>query len=286
MLFGHWIPYGTRPQYRNCKRKKRKETHAIHKKQKFLDDTPEDTTPWGIQSTLRAPCKALNPTTRLGNPNKLIQISVRIVLENHKSSRFWFVDITDSDTPQVRPPLEGIAIGLYELKIPQATHWVIFVPQECSATLLRDISARKRCPSAPPRKITEKFRLLTSPRHRHPSFRRIVGALSNLQHIKIIQTYVSTLVNHHSMPQILSALGKMIGTTQNACLSLRPPSRLHWLDQPSKDDNAIHNSDSCLSPRQSPRLSSFPHHHGESCYRYAAKPLFYFQPRPHTPLAG
>lgn len=99
MLFGHWIPYGTRPQYRNCKRKKRKETHAIHKKQKFLDDTPEDTTPWGIQSTLRAPCKALNPTTRLGNPNKLIQISVRIVLENHKSSRFWFVDITDSDTP-------------------------------------------------------------------------------------------------------------------------------------------------------------------------------------------
>lgn len=152
MLFGHWIPYGTRPQYRNCKRKKRKETHATHKKQKFLDDTPEDTTPWGIQSTLRAPCKALNPTTRLGNPNKLIQISVRIVLENHKSSRFWFVDITDSDTPQVRPPLEGIAIGLYELKIPQATHWVIFVPQECSATLLRDISARKRCPSAPPEK--------------------------------------------------------------------------------------------------------------------------------------
>ena len=132
------------------------------------------------------------------------------------------MDITDSDTPQVRPPLEGIAIGLYELKIPQATHWVIFVPQECSATLLRDISARKRCPSAPPRKITEKFRLLTSPRHRHSSFRRIGGALSNLQHIKIIQTYVSTLVNHHSMPQILSALGKMIGTTQNACLSLRP----------------------------------------------------------------
>ena len=166
------------------------------------------------------------------------------------------MDITDSDTPQVRPPLEGIAIGLYELKIPQATHWVIFVPQECSATLLRDVLARKRCPSAPPRKITEKFRLLTSPRHRHPSFRRIGGALSNLQHIKIIQTYVSTLVNHHSMPQILSALGKMIGTTQNL--------------------------DSYLSPR----LSSIPLHHEESCPRYAAKPSFYFQPRRHKPLAG
>ena len=38
-------PLRNPPQYRNCKRKKRKETHAIHKKQKFLDDTPEDTTP-------------------------------------------------------------------------------------------------------------------------------------------------------------------------------------------------------------------------------------------------
>ncbi len=56
---------------------------------------------------------------------------------------------TDSAPPQVRPQLESIAVGLYELKIPRATHWVIFVPQECSATLLRDILARKRCPSAP-----------------------------------------------------------------------------------------------------------------------------------------
>ena len=103
---------------------------------------------------------------------------------------------------------------------------------------------------------------------------RIYSTLKSFRH--------TTLVNHHSMPQILSALGKMIGTTQNACLSLRPPSRLHWLDQPSKDDNAIHNLDSYLSPR----LSSIPLHHEESCYRYAAKPLFYFQPRPHKPLAG
>lgn len=188
MLFGHWIPYGTRLQYRNCKRKKRKETHAIHKKQKFLDDTPEDTTPWGTQSTLRAPCKALNPTTRLGNPNKLIQISVRIVLENHKSSRFWFVDITDSDTPQVRPPLEGIAIGLYELKIPQATHWVIFVPQECSATLLRDVLARKRCPSATsPERSPRNIRLSTSSRLLYSSFRWIGGAsLRTLESFKLL----------------------------------------------------------------------------------------------------
>lgn len=188
MLFGHWIPYGTRPQYRNCKRKKRKETHATHKKQKFLDDTPEDTTPWGIQSTLRAPCKALNPTTRLGNPNKLIQISVRIVLENHKSSRFWFVDITDSDTPQVRPPLEGIAIGLYELKIPQATHWVIFVSQECSATLLRDVLARKRCPSATsPERSPRNIRLSTSSRLLYSSFRWIGGAsLRTLESFKLL----------------------------------------------------------------------------------------------------
>ena len=135
--------------------------------------------------------------------------------------------MTDSAPPQVRPQLESIAVGLYELKIPRATHWVIFVPQECSATLLRDISARKRCPSAHPQKITEKFRPSTSPKHSHSSFRRIGGALLHLQYIKIIQTYVSTLVNHHSMPQILSAPDKMIGTTQNACLSSRPPSRLH-----------------------------------------------------------
>lgn len=216
--------------------RKQKETHSIHKKQKYFRWYPR---------------------------------------RNHYLRLLWHGS-------HLRQSALASPLAFRHSKNPPATHWAIFVSQECSATLLRDISARKRCPSAPPRKITEKFRLLTSPRHRHPSFRRIVGALSNLQHIKIIQTYVSTLVNHHSMPQILSALGKMIGTTQNACLSLRPPSRLHWLDQPSKDDNAIHNLDSYLSPR----LSSIPLHHEESFPRYAAKPSFYFQPRRHKPLAG
>lgn len=152
------------------------------------------------------------------------------------------------------------------------------VPQHSWETFQPENVAQAPFPEWSPKNI----RLLTSSRHRHPSFRRIGGTLLNLQHIKIIQTYVSTLVNHHSMPQILSALGKMIGTTQNACLSLRPPSRLHWLDQPSKDDNATHNLDSYLSPR----LSSIPLHHEESCPRYAAKPFFYFQPRRHKPLTG
>ena len=83
--------------------RKQKETHSIHKKQKYFRWYPR---------------------------------------RNHYLRLLWHGS-------HLRQSALASPLAFRHSKNPPATHWAIFVSQECSATLLRDISARKRCPSAP-----------------------------------------------------------------------------------------------------------------------------------------
>ena len=122
--------------------RKQKETHSIHKKQKYFRWYPR---------------------------------------RNHYLRLLWHGS-------HLRQSALASPLAFRHSKNPQATHWAIFVSQECSATLLRDVLARKRCPSATsPERSPRNIRLSTSSRLLYSSFRWIGGAsLRTLESFKLL----------------------------------------------------------------------------------------------------
>lgn len=115
--------------------------------------------------------------------------------------------------------MKASPFALRNFKSPRATFWAFFVPQERSAALPRDVLARKRCPKFPSERSPKDIRFPVMQKAPPILQNENGGALSHLEFGKALQTCRPALVNHHSMPRILSAPGKMIGTMQNACLS-------------------------------------------------------------------